>query len=102
MAKWTLPTSTDPFKKQVGGNHYKDLAIQPIDYIMQNGLGWCEGNIVKYITRHSLKGGRKDIEKVIHYAEMLLAEYDERNKDEELSSGDPAGTVGTGSISVGL
>ena len=55
------------------GSHYKDCSIQPIDYIMDNKLDWCEGNIVKYITRHNKKGeGRKDIEKVIHYAELLL------------------------------
>tara|TARA_R100000963_G_scaffold12909_1_gene9283 strand:+ start:211 stop:396 length:186 start_codon:yes stop_codon:yes gene_type:complete len=54
------------------GSHYKDCPIQPIDYIVDNGLGWCEGNIVKYITRHNKKGGEEDIKKVIHYAELLL------------------------------
>ena len=50
--------------KQVRGNHYKDCTIQPIDYIVDNNLGWCEGNIVKYVTRHNKKGeGQKDIEK---------------------------------------
>ena len=60
--------------KQIGGDHYKRMAIQPSDYIVKNKLGWYEGNIVKYITRHSIKGGRQDIEKVIHYAELLLEE----------------------------
>ena len=65
-------------KKQVGGNHYKDCPIQPIEYIIGNSLGWCEGNIVKYATRHHMKGGRKDVEKVIHYAQLLLElEYPE-------------------------
>ena len=58
--------------KQVGGNHYKDMPIQPIDYIMKNGLGFCEGNIVKYITRYNSKGGVEDIEKALHYCELLL------------------------------
>ena len=58
--------------KQVMGSHYKDCPIKPIDYIVDNGLGWCEGNIVKYITRHNKKGGEEDIKKVIHYAELLL------------------------------
>jgi len=58
--------------KQIMGTHYKDCPIQPIDYIVDNGLGWCEGNIVKYITRHNKKGGEEDIKKVIHYAELLL------------------------------
>ena len=59
--------------KQVGGNHYKDCEIQPVEYIYSNGLDFLEGNVVKYITRHKTKGeGRKDIEKVIHYAELIL------------------------------
>ncbi len=66
--------------KQVGGGHYKDLKIQPIEYIVANDLSWCEGNIVKYITRHKLKGGKADVEKVIHYAEMLLELEYEKEK----------------------
>ena len=58
--------------KQEGGNHYKDNAIQPIVYIHANGLGFCEGNVVKYITRHKEKNGAEDIRKVIHYCELLL------------------------------
>ena len=58
-------------ERQVGGSHYKDCAIEPIEYIMANNLGYCEGNIVKYITRHAAKGGVDDIEKVIHYCELL-------------------------------
>jgi hypothetical protein len=59
--------------KQIGGDHYKNCAIQPIDYIVKNNLDFLEGNVVKYITRHKTKGeGKKDIEKVIHYAELIL------------------------------
>lgn len=57
--------------KQIGGSHYKDCGIEPIQYIMANNLGYCEGNIVKYITRHAAKGGVQDIDKVIHYCELL-------------------------------
>lgn len=59
-------------KDQIGGSHYKDTSIQPIEYIMANNLDFCEGNIVKYVTRHHTKGGAEDILKVIHYAELLL------------------------------
>jgi hypothetical protein len=41
---------------QVGGNHYKDCKIQPVEYIYSNGLDFLEGNVVKYITRHRTKG----------------------------------------------
>jgi hypothetical protein len=57
---------------QVGGSHYKDLAIQPIEYIHANKLGFAEGNVVKYITRHRQKHGADDIRKVIHYCQLLL------------------------------
>lgn len=55
---------------QVGGSHYKDFAIQPIEFITQNKLSFCEGNVVKYICRHSMKGGVEDLKKVIHYAKI--------------------------------
>ena len=57
---------------QVGGAHYKSLPIQPSEYIHRNGLGWCEGNAIKYVSRHKLKNGRQDIEKAIHYLQLLL------------------------------
>ena len=61
---------------QVGGHHYKDCGIQPVDYIFKNNLDYFEGNVVKYITRHRKKGeGRKDVEKAIHYAQMILELY---------------------------
>jgi hypothetical protein len=58
--------------KQIGGSHYKDMTIQPIEYIHKNGLGFCEGNVVKYITRWKTKNGIEDLKKVIHYAELLI------------------------------
>jgi len=66
--------------KQVGGNHYKDCKVQPIEYIVGNDLTFCEGNAIKYITRHRRKGeGRRDIEKAIHYLEMILeTEYNDK------------------------
>ena len=49
-------------KHQVGGDHYKNLTIQPTEYIMANKLNWCEGNAVKYVTRHRVKGeGLQDL-----------------------------------------
>ena len=60
-------------KKQEGGNHYKDMKIQPVEFITANNLGFLEGNVVKYICRHHAKNGAEDIKKAIHYCEMLLA-----------------------------
>jgi hypothetical protein len=58
--------------KQESGNHYKDKAIQPIIYIHANNLGFCEGNVVKYVTRWREKGGVADLRKAIHYIELLI------------------------------
>ena len=66
-----------PSEKQVGGDHYKDMPIQPSEYITKNGLGWYEGNAIKYITRYKTKGGKQDIEKAIHYLELLLEALNE-------------------------
>jgi len=64
--------------KQESGNHYKDKGIQPIVYIYANDLGFCEANVLKYITRHKSKNGASDIRKAIHYLELLLElEYKE-------------------------
>ncbi len=52
--------------RQVGGSHYKDFKIEPIEFILSNNIGYCEGNIIKYICRHAAKGGVQDIDKVIH------------------------------------
>ena len=64
--------SDNPLGKQVGGGHYKSQKIQPVEYIHANNLGFCEGNVVKYITRWKEKGGKADIEKVIHYCQLLM------------------------------
>ena len=64
------------FKKQIAGTHYSKLKIQPTEYIIANKLPYIEGNVIKYVTRHRDKGKRKDIEKAIHYLEMLLEKYE--------------------------
>ena len=75
-----FPQFSGAREKQIGGDHYKDSGIQPVDYIYQNNLDFFEGNIIKYTTRHRKKGeGAADIRKVIHYAELILElVYDEK------------------------
>ena len=73
-------TNKDMFKgityssleKQVGGNHYAKMKIQPAEFINENNLLFAEGNAIKYICRHKAKGKQKDIEKAIHYLEMII------------------------------
>ena len=65
------PKNEAATNKQVGGSHYQ-LPIQPIEYILANGLGYCEANVVKYVSRWRNKGGIQDLKKAIHYLEMLI------------------------------
>lgn len=63
---------------QVGGGHYKDLAIQPMEYSMKNKLDACQHTAIKYITRFREKGGVQDLEKAKHCIDMLI-EFEEAN-----------------------
>lgn len=68
---------------QIGGDHYRRFAIQPIEFITKNKLGFCEGNVVKYICRYPFKNGKEDLLKARHYIDLLIqSEYPENgNKD---------------------
>ncbi len=61
-----------PLQQQIGGDHYRKRAIQPIQFILANGLGFCEGNVVKYVTRWKDKGGLADLKKARHYLDFLI------------------------------
>ena len=57
---------------QVAGSHYKDLKIQPVEYIHANGIPFIEGSVIKYVTRWRAKGGVKDLEKARHFLDLLI------------------------------
>jgi hypothetical protein len=66
------PVVVSSLHRQEGGSHYKDMAIQPVEYIVQNNLGFIEGSIIKYISRHRAKNGIADLRKAKHFIEMLI------------------------------
>ena len=57
---------------QVAGTHYKQLKIQPWDYIAMNGIGYLDGCAIKYLTRWKDKGGVDDLRKARHYIDKLI------------------------------
>lgn len=57
---------------QEGGNHYKDMAIQPVEYITANEIPFMEGSVIKYVSRHKAKNGAQDIKKAIHFLNLIL------------------------------
>jgi len=85
----THPKSVDNFSThdkllkpediQVGGGHYKGLAIQPMRYSMLNGLNACQHTAIKYVTRYQEKGGIEDLRKAIHCIELLIQFEEERH-----------------------
>ena len=66
---------SDPFERQVGGDHYKDFKIQPSLFCEENELEHYAASMVTYACRYKKKGGFMDLEKIIHYAEMAMAHY---------------------------
>ena len=57
---------------QIGGSHYCNKGIQPIELIVALNLNFIEGNIVKYITRYKEKNGIQDLMKCIHYSQLAI------------------------------
>jgi hypothetical protein len=70
----TLVSALD---QQVGGSHYKNMVIQPVTYMMANGLGFMEGSVIKYVSRWRDKGGLEDLKKARHFLDLLI-EHEEQ------------------------
>lgn len=68
--------------RQEDGNHYVNLAIQPVEFIHANNLGFCEGNVVKYVSRWKRKNGIADLYKAKHYIELLIEMEELENEAE--------------------
>ena len=71
MEKDKVSLSNNAWDKQVGGEHYKKYAIQPAQFALANGLDYAQSNAIKYIVRHKDKNGVQDLDKAIHYIELL-------------------------------
>lgn len=68
---------------QVGGSHYKDMVIQPVEFIERNNLGFCVGNVIKYVCRYKSKNGIEDLQKAKHYLEILIDIESDKNNELE-------------------
>jgi len=82
-------TASNPLAHQVGGDHYKRLKIQPMEYSMANGLDACQHTIIKYVTRFRDKGGLADLEKARHTLDMLV-EFERRRLADTASNDNQA------------
>jgi hypothetical protein len=76
-----IEQTQSPLSIQEGGSHYKTCKIQPVEYMHANGLGYCEGAIIKYVTRYKAKNGKQDLMKARHFIDLLIhLEYGEGDK----------------------
>ncbi len=74
--------SKSALDSQIGGDHYKTMKIQPIEYSMKNELNACQHTAIKYVTRYKSKGGKQDLLKAIHTIQLLIElEYPEASND---------------------
>ena len=71
----------NPYDEQIGGSHYQNFKIQPSKFVIENELLYPEGCVIKYILRHRLKGKRQDLEKAIHFIEMIIERDYSEKKD---------------------
>lgn len=62
--------------RQEGGKHYCKMAIQPAKFILANGIGFAEGNVIKYVCRYKDKNGVEDLKKARHYLDMLIEQQE--------------------------
>ena len=66
------PATVTALDIQIDGSHYKELPIQPVEYIHANKIGYFEGNVIKYVTRWKTKNGVADLRKAAHYIQLLI------------------------------
>ena len=83
---------SNPYDKQVGGDHYQNMKIQPAEFINKNQMKFAEGNAIKYICRHINKGGEQDLQKAKHYIDMIIErDYGDDAEKSKVMSGLPEG-----------
>ena len=78
MKRSSEPTVTNPDTEQIGGRHYKKLAIQPWDYVIANELDYFQGSIIKYVTRWRDKGWTEDLHKAKHFLDKYIVTMEEK------------------------
>jgi len=88
-----MNTKDNALGRQVGGNHYKDYAIQPAEFCQRNKIPFCEATAIKYLCRHRNKAGKQDLEKAKHFIDILIdLEYGEQKKAVEPATEESSAT----------
>jgi hypothetical protein len=72
---WQRKRNMSALNNQEGGNHYKDMLIQPVEFIVKNNISFLEANVIKYVCRHRSKNGLEDLKKAEHYIQLAKELY---------------------------
>lgn len=73
---------------QHGGSHYKDMGIEPWDYIAANDIGFLDGNAIRYLSRWKTKNGIEDLKKAVHFIQKLIEVEEAKNVQVKLFGDD--------------
>lgn len=68
----TTPPTPSALDTQVAGSHYKDMVIQPVEFITRNKIGFLPGCVIKRVCRYKDKNGAEDLRKAIHELQLML------------------------------
>lgn len=79
--------TTNALGRQEGGSHYQNFAIQPVEFIIRNNLGFLEGCVIKRVCRWKAKDGLQDLRKAIHELELLIEQEENRQKTQAMAAG---------------
>lgn len=58
--------------RQVGGDHYRSMVIQPMEFCMANRIEKAEGDVIAYVARWRAKNGVEDLRKARHTLDLLI------------------------------
>jgi len=64
-----------PHNPVTAPKHYTSGRIEFTDAVERLGLGFAQGNVVKYVVRFPQKGGIEDLKKAQHYLQMMIDNY---------------------------
>ena len=93
-------TVASALEQQRGGSHYRNMAIQPIEFIHANGIPFAEGSVIKYVSRWRAKNGIADLEKARHFIDLLIELERKKLSTTAPSTLKPEGWHGCGNVGM--
>ena len=80
---WQQPSGAGSYNAVTQPAHYARFAIQPIEFILANGLNFLQASVIKYLVRYPYKNGMEDLLKCRNMLDRLIAEEEKALKRQE-------------------